>query len=219
MAENDFDYAPFQALISIITYAKAAVEPFAEQFYHLFIEKLKQTFTKSERTLRYRDNCVSCLIVLMLEFFQDPTACNAEESFPVILSALPLVVDFQAVHQICRFFELCDLTLREHFPLLFFYVLVDWFASSDLMLEKMDMPTEDRSQLLSRLRILWPEIPDVEGECARRLDGDGVKLEYLRHNLEIAIAEGEAEAETQAAAAAMAAELAARAEQELGCEE
>jgi hypothetical protein len=211
MAENDLDYSPFQALISIIPYAKSAVEPFAEQFYHLFIEKLRPTFIRSERTLRYRDNCVSCLVVLMLEFFQDPAACNPEESFPVILSALPLAVDFQSVHQVCRFFELCDGMLRENFPLPFFHVLVDWFASSDLVLEKMCMDSEDRSLLLSRLRLLWGEVPDVEGEATRYLRGDVVRMEYLRHNLELAIAEGE-EAEAEAAAAAAAAEFAAEAQ-------
>jgi hypothetical protein len=61
----------------------------------------------------------------MLEFFQDPAAWNPEESFPVILTAIPLAVDLDSVHEVCRFFQLCDTTLREHFPLQFFHVLVD----------------------------------------------------------------------------------------------
>jgi hypothetical protein len=191
MAETDFDYSPFEALMSIIQYARTAFEPFVEQFYHLLIEKLKQTFIKSERTLRYRDNCVSCLIALMLEY----PGPDLEESLPVILNALPLTVDFHAVHDVRNFFDRWEAQLREHFLLQSFHVLVDWFASSEFVLEKMEMTREDRSHLLSRLRILSAEVPDVEAECSRYLDGDAVKMEYLRRNLEVSIAEGEAEAE------------------------
>jgi hypothetical protein len=53
---------------------------------------------------------------------------------------------------------------------------------------------------------------DVEADSTRHLDGDAVKIGYLRRNLELAIAEAkaEAEAEAQMQAAADAAMAAAQ---------
>jgi hypothetical protein len=95
------------------------------------------------------------------------------------------VIDFKAIPEVCKFFELCEETLCEQFTTQFFRVLVELFANSGLMLDRMDINSEDRAWLIAKLQFLCATIPDAEQVCAGFLNGDALKLEYLHRNLQV----------------------------------
>jgi hypothetical protein len=190
MAETEMEATPFHVLFKIIQYAKPVFESLSEQCYALLIDRLRHTFDGSERSLRCRDACVSCLCQLLCVFFKDPGRdCNAEELFPTVLSALPLCFDFTEIKRVAQFLRLCERRLMEDFADEYFRVLVEWFANSTLMLERMRMDATDLSNLRIALCQMAMRIDNAEDVYAELLRGHPLKIECVRQQIEQATAE------------------------------
>jgi hypothetical protein len=190
MAETEMEATPFHVLFKIIHYAKSVFEPLSEQCYHILINRLRRPFGKSERDLRFRDACVSCLCQLVYLFFKDPAQdCDAAELFPTVLSALPLSVDFTEIKRVVQFLRLSERRLIQDFPQEYFRVLVEWLANSPVMLQRMKLEPGDLSNLRVALCQMAIGVPNPEEVYAGILAADQLKIECVRRQLELATAE------------------------------
>lgn len=183
MAKNDLDFAPFWALKKLIQYAKDVIQPFVGELYTIFMTRLNEEHLRSERSLRFRDNCVSSFIMLILRFYEDPNECNLDECLPVILKALPLTVDLESSHTVFRFLDLVHDKLETSFKEEYFRVLVELFSSSDLTLKEMSI--DKYCQLLqTHLVTIVSSLPNAEQVCAELCKNDPVKIQNLKRRIE-----------------------------------
>ena len=183
MAQNDVDFAPFWALKKLIQYAEDVIQPLAGDLYQIFLSRLKETHVRSERTMKFRDNCVSCLLILILTFYEDPSSCNIDECLPVILNALPLAVDFQDSSRVFRYLELVNQKLKSSFREQYFRVLVEIFSSSDRTLKEMSIDNYVKILMGDLVEIL-KSLPNPQQVCSDLCKGDRMKIENLNRRLQ-----------------------------------
>jgi hypothetical protein len=188
MAATELEATPFHVLFNVIRYGRTFIEEESEEICRVFIQRLNERFTKSERILRFRDACVSCLVELASAWIRDPAnELVSPELFTAVLGALPLNVDFMegAINSVVLFLTDARERLVSEFPAEYTRVLAEWLGNSDLMIRRMNMDEPGLRFVRTELRAMLASAPDAEAACGAILGGDPLRLECVRKNLEV----------------------------------
>lgn len=100
MIREGNDYSPFLALFYIGYYKDTVFDPYIDQLYPLFLEKLNLPFVKTQKMLLLKDNCVFALTTIA-----DYIINKDEEWGPGFLKSLPISLDYEDENKMNRMYE------------------------------------------------------------------------------------------------------------------
>ena len=183
MAANDNDYAPFVTLQHIALNNPGLLEPYVDQLYQIFMHKLSMPFIKTEKLLMLRDNCVTAFAIFSSTIYRH--SINFSECAPIVLSALPLALDFEGrkLHYVTQLFVKMYEMLKDQYPEKFLRVLVIIFANPRSVVEEMSFEEADYEDLLNILLQLIT-LPNANELCVSILENDPSKLSFLQDVIE-----------------------------------